>query len=158
MSVYSTTHQVSTPLNGIGGMSDGSGTINPAALSSSGTGRLWTWPSHCRQLSLPASIPPFPNLIFATGPSFLMAKTDLLCVTAVPPQPSIAANPRGIKRSRSPDQAGDSLVGEEDDGMCRFPTPACSVVLQAACGPCCEPPRKGHVCDPFKMLIPVASR
>jgi hypothetical protein len=34
--MYSTTHQVATPVNGIGSMNDGSGTINPAALNSSG--------------------------------------------------------------------------------------------------------------------------
>ena len=42
-----------------------------------------------------------------------MAKVDRLCVTAVLPPSSIAPSPRGIKRSRSPDQYGE-LAGEED--------------------------------------------
>lgn len=37
MSIYPPSHQPTNALNGIGAMSDGSGTINPAALNSSGT-------------------------------------------------------------------------------------------------------------------------
>jgi hypothetical protein len=46
-----------------------------------------------------------------------MAKADRPCVTAVLPPSSIEPSPRGIKRSRSPDQYGE-LAGEDDgDGM-----------------------------------------
>jgi hypothetical protein len=37
MSIYPPSHQPTNALNGIGVMSDGSGTINPAALNTSGT-------------------------------------------------------------------------------------------------------------------------
>ncbi len=37
MSIYPPTRQPTNALNGIGVMSDGSGTINPAALNTSGT-------------------------------------------------------------------------------------------------------------------------
>lgn len=42
-----------------------------------------------------------------------MAKADRVCVTAGLPPSSIEPSPRGIKRSRSPDQYGE-LAGEED--------------------------------------------
>lgn len=40
MSIYSPSHQAPNALNGIGDMSDGSGTINPAALNSGSTTTL----------------------------------------------------------------------------------------------------------------------
>jgi hypothetical protein len=49
-----------------------------------------------------------------------MVQADLLCVTAVLPQASTATSPRGIKRSRSPDQQEESWAGGDDDGMCDF--------------------------------------
>ncbi|KAK5212469.1 hypothetical protein LTR41_001415 [Exophiala xenobiotica] len=68
MSIYPPSHQPTNALNGIGVMSDGSGTINPAALNTSG-GQLQT---------------------------------------------STESGPRGIKRSRSPEQYGDYPQADED--------------------------------------------
>ncbi|EXJ85004.1 hypothetical protein A1O3_05679 [Capronia epimyces CBS 606.96] len=68
MSIYPPTRQPTTALNGVGDMSDGSGTINPAALNASG------------------------GLI----------------------QSSAESAPRGIKRSRSPEQYGEYQHVEEE--------------------------------------------
>ncbi|KAL1966493.1 hypothetical protein VTN77DRAFT_4415 [Rasamsonia byssochlamydoides] len=72
--MYSTSHSVSAPMNGMGGdLADGSGTINPAALNT----------------TAPLSTPP------VSAPN---------------------TSPRGVKRSRSPDQYGDLTVeGEHED-------------------------------------------
>lgn len=48
-----------------------------------------------------------------------MSEADRIRVTAVLPRPSVEASPRGIKRSRSPDQYGDLLQGGDDDGKQR---------------------------------------
>jgi hypothetical protein len=61
-----------------------------------------------------------------------MAKADLLCATAVLPQASTAPSPRGIKRSRSPDQQEESWVGGDDDGTCDIPK-ILSRFLQGQC-------------------------
>ncbi len=45
-----------------------------------------------------------------------MGKVDRLCVTAVLPPSSIEPSPRGIKRSRSPDQYGELADEEDVDG------------------------------------------
>ncbi|OCT51692.1 nuclear localization protein [Cladophialophora carrionii] len=68
MSIYPPTRQPTNVLNGVGAMSDGSGTINPAALNASG------------------------GLI----------------------QPSTESGPRGVKRSRSPEQYGEYHQGDDD--------------------------------------------
>ena len=46
-----------------------------------------------------------------------MAKADCLGDTAVLPQSTTATSPRGVKRSRSPDQPAEYLVGADDDGL-----------------------------------------
>ncbi|EXJ85922.1 hypothetical protein A1O1_06291 [Capronia coronata CBS 617.96] len=71
MSIYPPTRQPTNALNGISDMSDGSGTINPAALNASG------------------------GLI----------------------QSSTESAPRGIKRSRSPEQYGDYQHVVEEEGQ-----------------------------------------
>lgn len=68
MSIYPPTRQPTNALNGVGDMSDVSGTINPAALNTSG------------------------GLV----------------------QPPTESGPRGVKRSRSPEQYGDYPQGDDD--------------------------------------------
>jgi hypothetical protein len=123
MSIYSTTHQVATPLNGIGGMNDGTGTINPAALNSSGVPPSLLSFGLSRDLQLGPLLclkAPSQNLINATSSSSSMAEADLFCFIAVLPQASTVPSPRGIKRSRSPDQQDEGWVGADDDGTCDF--------------------------------------
>ncbi|KIX04628.1 uncharacterized protein Z518_05498 [Rhinocladiella mackenziei CBS 650.93] len=68
MSIYPPSRQPTNALNGVGDMSDGSGTINPAALNASG--------------------------------GLIQSSTD--------------SAPRGIKRSRSPEQYGEYPQGDDD--------------------------------------------
>lgn len=96
----------------------GSGTINPAALNSSGM----TYITRSVSLLLIESVVYLLNAkyLISTYPSrcmntalFPMANADRVCVTAGLPPSSIEPSPRGIKRSRSPDQYGE-IAGEED--------------------------------------------
>jgi hypothetical protein len=116
MSMYSTTHQVATPVNGIGGMNDGSGTINPAALNSSGAffGPLITL---CPLVS--AGL--FLLNEFHHRNRLSIGATDHIHVAVVLSQAPTAPSPRGVKRSRSPDQLEESWAGADDDGMSDFP-------------------------------------
>ena len=72
----------------------------------------------------------FDKLLHRNLHFFPMAKADLLRVTAVLPHASTAPSPRGIKRSRSPDQQEESWVGGDDDGTCDL-TKTLSRFLQA---------------------------
>ena len=86
--MYTAPHPASTSINGMGSdMIDGSGTINPAALNTPGN------------YSSPSS------------------SLDHMGVV-IPPSSTTAAksSPRGLKRSRSPDDSDDSPFGEADDG------------------------------------------
>jgi Domain of unknown function (DUF4408) len=121
MSMYSTTHQVATPVNGIGGMNDGSGTINPAALNSSGALLSLNQspvPKYQLGLLMLECLFLVTNFIIAT--IFPLAKLTTYYVAAVLAQASTAASPRGVKRSRSPDQLEESWVGADDDGTYDF--------------------------------------
>jgi hypothetical protein len=102
MSMYSTTHQVATPLNGIGGMNDGSGTINPAALNSSGVPCRFISLSHWYQLGqLCLNAPSFRLTDFiATCAPFqwprLTSYVPQLCSPRLRPHPVLEASSEAV--------------------------------------------------------------
>ena len=128
MSIYPPTRQPTHILNGIGDMSDGSGTINPAALNASGMLYFigFLHPTTCEALRL---------LCRSTSDSLLQrvhhgiawstpismslsrASADQVYETGGLIQSSTESGPRGIKRSRSPEQYGEYHQGD-DDGKC----------------------------------------
>jgi hypothetical protein len=63
-------------------------------------------------------IPCDKNFIIAT--IFPLTKADHIYVAAVLAQAPTAPSPRGVKRSRSPDQLEESWVGADDDGTYDF--------------------------------------
>lgn len=128
--MYTAPHPASTSINGMGSdMIDGSGTINPAALNTPGNysppspsldhigvvnarwGCPGTW-SHSthRHRNVPGDDPAITTL-------WLTLVRDRL-VSVIPPSSTTAAksSPRGLKRSRSPEDSEDSPFGEADDG------------------------------------------
>ncbi|OAL25585.1 hypothetical protein AYO20_10426 [Fonsecaea nubica] len=86
MSIYPPTRHPTNALNGIGDMSDGAGTIDPAALNASG-------------------------MSFSIG--FLNLTTGDTSMRGLI-QSSADSGPRGIKRSRSPEQYGEYHPGDDD--------------------------------------------
>jgi hypothetical protein len=99
MSIYSPSHQASNALNGIGDMSDGQGTINPAALNSGGMSPWSSCPS--RDLRPAACV---------------LQGANSACVTAVLPPNPLEPSPRGIKRSRSPEHEYGEYLHPDDEG------------------------------------------
>src|ERR1700744_105476 len=115
MSIYPPARQPTHVLNGVGAMSDGSGTINPAALNASGTlsfigvPNLTTWKAMrplCRSRldSPPRRAHRRLNPKIPSSCPLSRALTDLVYVTGGLIQSSTESGPRGVKRSRSPEQ------------------------------------------------------
>lgn len=127
--MYSASHPVSTSINGMGSdMIDPSGTINPAALNTTGITRFLLSPPPRTDLRqefcvASAALPPLRvESSSRAGRSFCYdVEADDLHVASVLPTPSSVpthdTSPRGVKRSRSPELYGEiSHGGDGDDG------------------------------------------
>ena len=125
MSIYPPTRQPTHVLNGIGDMSDGSGTINPAALNASGTLYFIGFlpPTTCKAVrplcrSTPDSFLHRAHHRLAVdilaSMSLSRPSTDQVAQTGGLIQSSTESGPRGTKRSRSPEQYGEYHPGDDD--------------------------------------------
>ena len=128
--MYSASHPASTSINGMGSdMIDPSGTINPAALNTTGIScsfLIFYLEQTCARLSASrqhvslhgkVESPPQTDRIFC---HYLGADAFCTVVSVLPTPSSVSAHdssPRGIKRSRSPDLYGEiPHGGEGEDG------------------------------------------
>lgn len=106
--------------NGLGGVTDGSGTINPAALNSQGMRKLLLsrdLGAYRRRDHIHGRLLECDALVMLSDQE---TKADYLPPGALTNPATILqdTSPRGIKRSRSPDTYGDLPPGDDlgDDG------------------------------------------
>jgi hypothetical protein len=135
--MYTAPHPASTAINGMASdMIDGSGTIDPAALNTPGNDSLHPGADARAHMGLvqapratgaPGGLQDGPPLtvmgtcrVRTDGMTTRLANVNVILVSVIPPSSAVTAarsSPRGLKRSRSPEESEDSPVGGADDGM-----------------------------------------